>query len=122
VRFLKLTARKLLQFWSPFPDAVSKNGQLSATRKLISLATYGPLLLLALLGLLLTLQDWKRFMLVYAYIGSLTFTYALFLPSTRYRLPLDFFLAIFAAYAFCRLIKLLRGSSYGILNHSASSR
>jgi hypothetical protein len=120
VRFVKLTARKLLQFWSPFPDAVSKNGQMSATRKFISIATYGPLLLLALLGLLLAARDWRRFMLVYAYIGSLMFAYALFLPSTRYRLPLDFFLVIFAAYAVYRTLKTLEGSVYGIPNHSAS--
>jgi hypothetical protein len=103
-RFMQLTLRKFFEFWSPYPNAVNKEtGQISATRDVISMVTYGPLLCLALLGMVWTLPDWRRYFLIYAYIGILTCTYMLFLPTTRYRLPLEFFLALFAAYALWRL-------------------
>jgi hypothetical protein len=103
-RFVELTLRKFLEFWSPYPNAVKKEtGQISTIRDLISMVTYGPLLCLALLGMVWTLPDWRRYILVYAYIGILTCAYTLFLPTTRYRLPLEFFLALFAAYALWRL-------------------
>ncbi len=47
--------------------------------------------------MLLGLREWRRFALAYVYIISLTAAYSIFLPTTRYRLPVDFFLAIFAA-------------------------
>ena len=96
-RFAWLTWKKFLRFWSPFPDAVTKNGQVTMSRTMISIISYGPLPLLGLLGMLLGLREWRRFALAYVYIISLTAAYSIFLPTTRYRLPLDFFLAIFAA-------------------------
>jgi len=97
-RFVRHTWRKFLHLWSLYPaDAVSHNGPLAPTRTFIVLMSYGLLLLLGLLGMLVSLRDWRRFALVYAYIGSLTVAYSLLLPSTWYRLPIDFFLAIFAA-------------------------
>lgn len=96
-RFALLTWKKFLRFWSPFPDAVSKNGQVTMSRTLLAIVSYGPLPLLGLLGMLLGLREWRRFALAYVYIISLTAAYSIFLPTTRYRLPVDFFLAIFAA-------------------------
>src|SRR5262249_24425524 len=73
-RFAKLTIRKFFEFWSPYPNAVdSTTGQISSTRTFVSFMTYGPLLCLTLLGLLLTLRDWYRYVLVYTYIGTFTF-------------------------------------------------
>jgi dolichol-phosphate mannosyltransferase len=97
LRFAQLTGEKFLRFWSPLPDAVSNNGQNTPARTFIAIVSYGPLPLLGLLGMLLGLREWRRFVLFYAYICALTAAYSLFLPTTRYRLPIDFLLALFAA-------------------------
>lgn len=105
-RFMKLAVLKFFDFWSPYPDAAyKKEGQYTTTRTFISFITYGSLLLIAIPGACLTLPHWRRFILVYSYIGAFTLAHMIFLPSLRYRLPLDLFLAFFAAYALDRVLR-----------------
>ncbi len=120
-RFIRLTGQKFLHLWSPYPDAVSHNGQKTPGRVLLAVITYGPLLVLGIIGLLLSLSHHRRFALIYAYLGSLAGTYALFLPTTRYRLPLDFFLALFAAYAVTQMIYHWKGGWYVIFKSRLTS-
>ena len=113
-RSVMLSARKVLEFWSPKPDAVTgglANG--GAARDLIAILSYTPVLLLAIVGMMLLARQTRRLLPVYAYLLTFTAVYAVFLPTTRYRLPLDFFLIIFAAYTLKRVgqlfTRLVRG-------------
>ena len=96
---LALSLRKLAEMWSPVPNAVTK-GEAQGGRfaTWISIATYTPLLVLAVLGALRGRSMWRRLLPLYLYILTMAGPYCLFLPTTRYRLPIDFVLAIFAAY------------------------
>jgi len=117
-RSVMLSARKALEFWSPKPDAATggrANG--GAARDWIAILSYPPVLLLAIVGMMLSARQTRRLLPVYAYILTFTVVYAVFLPTTRYRLPLDFFLMIFAAYTLKRGSELFtrraRGSARG---------
>jgi len=102
-RSLILSGRKLLEFWSPKPDAVTEGPANGGTAKdWISVLSYTPVLLLAVTGIYLLRSQTRRLLPIYAYILTFTAVHAVLLPTTRYRLPLDFFLIIFAAYALKR--------------------
>ncbi len=98
--FALLVVKKFLRLWSPIPDAVHRGGaHVGAVRDVISIASYIPVLILALWGAVLTIDRWRRLVPIYTYFLALTATYCVFMPTTRYRLPLDFFLIVFAAVA-----------------------
>ncbi len=105
VRFVQLFGRKLLALFSPRPDAVSAQASRGASLQLaVSVLTYGPILVLGLFGIVQTRRRWPELFPVYAYLASLAVVYSLFLPATRYRLPIDCFLILFAAHWLtCRL-------------------
>jgi 4-amino-4-deoxy-L-arabinose transferase-like glycosyltransferase len=104
-RALVLTGRKFLQFWTPVPDAVTnRESSGSAAARWISALSYLPVLLLGLTGMLLSWRSWRILLPIYAYFATFTAVYSVFLPTTRYRLPLDFFLVIFSAYALARFM------------------
>jgi 4-amino-4-deoxy-L-arabinose transferase-like glycosyltransferase len=108
-RTARLTLRKFLQFWTPVPDMVTNRGSAASTAILwISILSYSPALLLGLTGLLLSRRSWRTLLPIYAYFATFTLVYSVFLPTTRYRLPLDFFLVIFSAYALTRFMRLAR--------------
>lgn len=98
-----LMGRKFLEFWSPVPNAVHKEEEHGgAIRDLISIVSYTPILALGLLGMFLSKHEWRRHTLIYAYFVAFTAPYTIFLPTTRYRLPLDFFLIMFTAVVLIR--------------------
>jgi 4-amino-4-deoxy-L-arabinose transferase-like glycosyltransferase len=102
-RFAQLSVRRFLEFWSPIPNAVvDKPDTGGAARDWISAASYTPVLLLALAGFWLSRAQWPRLIPVYLYFGAFSCAYSVFLPATRYRLSLDYFLVIVAAYALQR--------------------
>jgi 4-amino-4-deoxy-L-arabinose transferase-like glycosyltransferase len=108
-RTARLTLRKFLQFWTPVPDTVTNRDSAGSTAVLwISILSYSPALLLGLAGLLLSWRSWRTLLPIYAYFATFTLVYSVFLPTTRYRLPLDFFLVIFSAYALTRCVHLAR--------------
>lgn len=118
-RTLRLTGRKFLQFWSPVAEVVSNRSEYATDRvSLISIASFVPVLLLGVAGLALSAWKWRTLLPVYGYFALLTATYSVFLPTTRYRYPLDFFLILFAAYALTRWIPLLRHMS--VQEHGAA--
>jgi len=100
LRSAVLSVRKVLELWSPTPDATTAgraNG--GGLKDWISISSYTPVLLLAVVGIILLARQTRRLLPIYGYFLTFTAVYAVFLPTTRYRLPLDFFLIIFAAYA-----------------------
>jgi 4-amino-4-deoxy-L-arabinose transferase-like glycosyltransferase len=108
-RFLELTLRRFLVFWNPAPDALTTDqGSGGSVRNWVAAATYTPVLLLGALGLIWTRSRWRQLLPIYGYFLVLTGAHSVFLPATRYRLPLDFFLVIFAAQALHQLWLLLQ--------------
>ncbi len=70
------------------------------------MASYVPILILAVIGVIMSRAKWRELGPIYAYMLTFAVTYCIFLPTTRYRLPLDFFLIIFCAYAISKLFRL----------------
>jgi 4-amino-4-deoxy-L-arabinose transferase-like glycosyltransferase len=111
LEFATLAARKLLQLWSPWPDAVTTGrAQGGAYRNLISALAYLPVLVLACIGLVLSAREhWRRLVPVYAFMLVFIAPFAVFLPTMRYRLPLDYLLILFASVPLARLAQLRTG-------------
>jgi hypothetical protein len=100
VRFAQSVIQKFLEYWSPIPDAVHREKvHGGAIRDVISVLSYVPALILGIWGAILSRPLWRRFLPIYFYFFAFSAPYYLFLPTTRYRLPLDFFLLIFSAIA-----------------------
>ncbi|MET0988016.1 MAG: glycosyltransferase family 39 protein [Steroidobacteraceae bacterium] len=102
--FAVLAVQKFLRLWSPVPDAVTKGrAQGGSARDAIGAATYIPLLLFGLAGMVLAAKEhWRKLLPMYAFILIFVAPFAIFLPTTRYRLPIDFLFAVFASYALLR--------------------
>jgi len=57
-----------------------------------------PLLLLGLFGALATLKEWRKYLVLYLPIVSLTFSYALLGAASRFRIPFEPFILVFASH------------------------
>ncbi len=96
--FLKLAGMKFIKLWSwniyPGTDRL---------KRLTYSISYAPLLILSLLGMILSTifadAKFKRILLLYFLFISFTLMYMLFWASTRFRIPLDIYLAMFASYS-----------------------
>jgi 4-amino-4-deoxy-L-arabinose transferase-like glycosyltransferase len=109
LRFAWLSVRRFLTYWSPIPDAVTTDsGSGGNARVWVAVLSYTPVLLLALAGFALTRSRWRQLLPIYGYFLVFIVAYSVFMPTTRYRLPLDFFLVIFAAVTLLRLGALWR--------------
>ena len=92
--FIRLSGLKFLSLWSwyLYPSSESK------LKNAIYTLTYGPLLVLAIAGIMLTYNRWKQTSLLLFLFLSFTILYMVFYGKTIYRSPLDPFLFIFSAY------------------------
>ena len=70
---------------------------------------FGPLLLLAIVGVVLSWREWRQVSLLWAVQLSMTLVYLAFHPATRYRAPTDPLLFVFSAIALCWLWERRRG-------------
>ena len=67
-------------------------------RDLVSAIAYLPMLALACVGLIMSARTrWRRLLPIYAFMAVFIAPFAVFLPTMRYRLPLDFLLILFAS-------------------------
>ena len=96
-KFLRLCAERFLNLWRFSEDTISENRNRWSGEKLINLAAYGPILILAIVGLAFKLKDWRPQLIVFSYIFSLIFIFTLTRSSLRARIPLEPFLALYAA-------------------------
>ena len=69
---------------------------------------FGGLLLLALVGIALTLKRWRDVALLWFVQISMTIIYVVFHPSTRYRVPSDPLLFLFSAYTLLAIWNRIR--------------
>lgn len=79
------------------PVALYNSGAFGIARE-IHRWYFGTLLLLALVGIMLTVKQWREVSLLWFVQISMTITYLIFHPSTRYRVPSDPLLFLFSAY------------------------
>lgn len=103
-RYLLMCLQRFARFWSPIPDAThAGEAHGGRWRDLVALASYTPVLMLAIGGLVATRERWRELLPLYLYIAALTAPYVFIFTATRYRLPIDFVLILFASAALDRL-------------------
>ncbi len=112
-RALEVLGRKLLLFWNATEIAQIEDPLLY--RQLVPLMrwpllTFGVLGPLALLGMVIGLGEWRRYLLLYLYVGAYTLSIVLFFVTSRYRAPIAPVLLLFAAYAGCWLVAAVRSA------------
>jgi 4-amino-4-deoxy-L-arabinose transferase-like glycosyltransferase len=119
-RFARLMLTKFIRLWSPWPDALHTGpARGGSMRNAISAATYIPLLALACVGLFLSARECaRRLVPIYLFMAVFIAPFTLFLPTMRYRLPIDFLLAIFAAVPLTRLWHLAAKRRIAGRNHA----
>lgn len=95
-RFLALSLQRLKYFW-----------WLDPTNPLATMVVYAlpwfALLPVALIGLVLSWRERRRLSLLYFLLISVTVPYLFTVVEPRYRMPLEPYIILFAAYAACRL-------------------
>ena len=95
-RTIQLAGIKFKRFWNIVPNAP---GYTSLRYRLISIFSYGPVLLFGIGGIILTAKKWRKAVLLYLPIVFFVLVHLIILGSIRYRVPVMPFVIIFAAYA-----------------------
>jgi hypothetical protein len=99
-RDIELAWQKFIRFWQPWPYAPEYRNFFYIV---VSLVSYGPILLLSLAYLTFWgRQDLRIILPILLFIGYLTAVHCVFVSSIRYRLPVEPFLIIFASEALSR--------------------
>jgi 4-amino-4-deoxy-L-arabinose transferase-like glycosyltransferase len=106
--FVDRMSKKFVRFWSLTPNA---EGYSSLTHQLISAASFGPILLLALLCAVRHWRDPQPFLPIYLLIGYFTAVSVTVIASVRYRLPLEPFLILLASEPISQILRWLRTQS-----------
>ncbi len=99
--FIRLMGMKFLRFWNVVPNADAYEG---VAFKLISVLSFGPVLLLAIVGAFQRWTLFSRLLPIYLLIAFFTLLHVVTIASLRYRLPLEPFLIVLAAEPLCRVI------------------
>ena len=94
-RFLHLAAIKFCRFWSPIPNYEKYR---SSLYNAISLLSFGPVLVLAIIGVVLLHRRWRELLLLLSPVVYYSLLHVIFVGSTRYRTPVEPFLMVVAAY------------------------
>lgn len=103
LHFMVLTATRLREFFTFWP---TQDSTLAANT--LRITSFGAVLPVALLGLWLTLSNWRRLLPVYLFLALHTGVYALTWTMIRYRVPMDTFFVIFAAVGLIGLVCRMR--------------
>jgi hypothetical protein len=117
--FLLATVKKFLRFWNIVPNASEYRGRAYA---IISVASFGSVLVFALLCALRQWRQWRALLPLYLIFGYFTFVHVVTIASLRYRLPIEPLLIVMAAEPAAALVGTLRGSASrqsGVAGHAA---
>lgn len=98
-RLLGLMGRKTLTLYSAFSDTLSSNEHTTTFFRVVAALSFYPLLLFAVLGLWRGARIGPAIAPLYAVLAFETAAFSLLNTCTRFRLPLDPFLIVFAAIA-----------------------
>ena len=105
--FVILSLKKGLSLWRFDPSPTTKGySRLQKLYPLASIATYTPIFCFTILGLFMAGREQKRVMLLWVFFGAaFTLLHALFIAKVRFRLPLDHFMIVMAAFGFTALVQ-----------------
>jgi 4-amino-4-deoxy-L-arabinose transferase-like glycosyltransferase len=106
--FFKRMAKKFVRFWNVIPNAEIFR---SAMYRFISAASFGPILLLAILSAVCWRSQWLRLVPIYLLTAYFTLVHTITIASLRYRLPLEPFLIVLASAPIARASRLLPASN-----------
>ncbi|MCJ7509039.1 MAG: radical SAM protein [candidate division Zixibacteria bacterium] len=96
-RFAQLTLGKALNFFSFYPETATQNEHTTRRSKIISILSYGPILILGILGMYALRRRWKEMSIFFWYFIYFMLVCSFTIPKIRFRLPLDVYLVIFAS-------------------------
>jgi 4-amino-4-deoxy-L-arabinose transferase and related glycosyltransferases of PMT family len=99
VRTTGLFARKLLTLFHAFSDTKTHNQFTSGSKRLVAAVTFYPILALAFVGLILAAPRHRSLAPVYSLVFLWFAIHGLLTACTRFRLPMDPFLILFACVA-----------------------
>ena len=102
--FVEAAVMKLVRLWNIVPNTAEFRGVYA----LISALSFGPVLLLALIGAVWQWRQWRRFAPLLILIGYFTFVHVVTIASLRYRLPLEPLLIVLAATTVGALLERMR--------------
>ena len=108
--FMRLCVERFLNLWRFYPGTISLNDVSDIRFQVISILTYGPVLALSLMGVVLQRKEWRRHLIVYSYVFSLILTFTVFRSSMRARLPLEPILVMYASVGAVSLCDYVRRS------------
>ena len=103
--FVRAAAKKFARFWNTVPNAAEFRTGLYS---IISAASFGPVLALALVCAVRSRRQWRVLAPLYLIIGYFTFVHVVTIASLRYRLPVEPLLIILAAEPFVACIDAIR--------------
>ncbi len=101
-RFVRLSLSRIPVFFEFWPKADSP--LISNISRTLS---FGVTLPFMLVGLILSLRRWRRYLLLYLFILGYTAIHLVSWASARYRLPMDAVLILFAGYAMVQIAERL---------------
>jgi hypothetical protein len=104
MRFLRRAVGRIPAFFLFYP--LGESGLFSNLSRVLS---FGIALPFMIYGLVLSRHDWRRFAVLYLFIGVYTLIHLASWPGARYRLPLDALLIPFAALAIVHIWDRLLG-------------
>jgi len=105
--FFENAAKKFLRFWNIVPNASEYRTKLYS---FISIASFGPILALALVCAVRWRSQWRMFVPLYLIIGYFTLLHIAVIASLRYRLPIEPLLIIMAAEPFSASLVWIRNT------------
>jgi hypothetical protein len=91
----RVALKKFVRFWNVVPNAAEFGGLYAA----ISAASFGPVLLFALAGLLRMRRHWRALAPMLVIVAYFSLLHTLTIASRRYRLPIEPLLIALAARA-----------------------
>ena len=94
IGFVRTAAKKFVRFWNLVPNATEFRTGLYSV---VSAASFGPILLLALVCVVRQRRQWRLFASLYLVIIYFTFVHIVTIASLRYRLPIEPILILLAA-------------------------
>jgi 4-amino-4-deoxy-L-arabinose transferase-like glycosyltransferase len=117
---LALFVQKVRTLYTAFTQVRPEHREFIKTKQrlVLSLIFY-PALVFAFLGVVLTIPQWRKYLILYLPILSLTFAYGLLTSASRFRIPFEPFIIIFTAYGGVVLFDHLHAAWY-VIRHKLS--
>jgi len=106
-RFFELAWLKLKRFYSLIPNA---DGFKDGIYKWITIATFGPVLVFTFFGMLIGIRYTNKLLPIYLLIVYFTLIHSIIISSLRYRLPIEPFMVVIAAFGISYIYKKVKNN------------